>query len=96
MLFIKCPYCDEARDETEFFYGGEAQTVRPSANSSDHKWIEYLYFHSNIKGIQHERWQHTYGCGRWFNVVRDTVTSEIFAVYKMNEPKPIIGDGAAP
>ena len=24
-----------------------------------------------------ERWRHTYGCGRWFNLVRNTVTHEI-------------------
>ncbi len=31
---------------------------------------------------------HKYGCGRWFNVARDTVTHEIHAVYKMGLAKP--------
>ena len=32
-----------------------------------------------------ERWVHTAGCRRWFNVVRDTVTDRIDAVYRMGE-----------
>ena len=26
----------------------------------------------NIKGVQFERWNHSHGCRKWFNVVRDT------------------------
>jgi len=43
----------------------------------------------------HERWQHAYGCGRWFNAARDTVTHEILAVYRMGEPKPALPDATA-
>ena len=44
----------------------------------------------NPKGPFRERWVHTHGCRRWFNVARDTVTHEILAVYKPGEvpPKP--------
>ena len=30
MLLIHCPYCDEARPEIEFAYGGEAHIARPA------------------------------------------------------------------
>jgi sarcosine oxidase delta subunit len=34
---------------------------------------------------------HAYGCRRWFNVVRDTVTYRITAVYKAGESAPDAG-----
>jgi heterotetrameric sarcosine oxidase delta subunit len=40
----------------------------------------------NPKGIVAERWCHTLGCRRWFNVERDTVTHDIIHVYAMGEP----------
>jgi len=42
----------------------------------------------NIKGVQFERWVHTHGCRKWFNVVRDTSNDVIKAVYKMGEKPP--------
>jgi sarcosine oxidase subunit delta len=76
MLLIPCPWCGP-RNDSEFVAGGEAHVVRPDDGVSDHRWGEYLYFRSNIKGVQAERWFHSHGCRRWFNVVRDTVTHEI-------------------
>jgi sarcosine oxidase delta subunit len=35
-----------------------------------------------------ERWNHHAGCRRWFNMLRNTATDEILAVYKMGEPQP--------
>ena len=58
------------------------------AAASDRDWAEYLYYRSNPKGPHRERWFHTLGCRRWFNVARDTVTHEIRAVYKMGEMPP--------
>ena len=29
-----------------------------------------------MKGPQRERWYHAYGCRRWFNVARDSVTHD--------------------
>jgi sarcosine oxidase subunit delta len=43
---------------------------------SDEEWARYLFFRDNPKGDLTERWVHTNGCRRWFNVVRNTVTSE--------------------
>ena len=89
MLLISCPWCGE-RDETEFRCGGEAHLARPAEPDalSDEAWGEYLFLRRNPKGRFHERWVHSLGCRRWFNVVRDTVTHEIVAIYKMGEPGP--------
>ena len=45
---------------------------------------------SNPKGLHFERWRHIHGCGRWFNLARDTVSDRILAVYPMGEPRPKI------
>jgi heterotetrameric sarcosine oxidase delta subunit len=44
----------------------------------------------NPKGVHYERWMHAKGCRRYFNVARDTVTHEIYAVYEMGQPAPAI------
>ena len=49
----------------------------------------------NIKGIQFERWNHSNGCRRWFNVTRNTATDEILKIYNMGEQPPIV-TGIAP
>ncbi len=87
MLRIPCPYCG-TRDESEFRFGGESHVERPGLEVSDAEWADYLFNRNNPKGLHYERWCHTYGCGQWFNVVRDTVTHEIHAVYQMGEAKP--------
>ena len=73
MLLIHCPYCDETLPEAEFTYAGEAHISRPEAptDQTDSEWEEYLFIRTNAKGIHFERWRHTHGCGRFFNVVRD-------------------------
>ncbi len=89
MLQITCPWCGP-RDENEFSYGGEAHIVRPENPDqlSDEQWADYLFMRHNPKGPHHEQWRHTYGCRRWFNAVRDTVSYEFKAVYKMGETPP--------
>ena len=87
MLRIPCPYCG-VRDEPEFVFGGPAHVVRPPANSDDLTWTQYLYERDNPAGPHLERWSHAYGCGRWFNVARDTLTHVILAVYPMGAPPP--------
>ncbi len=87
MLRIPCPYCG-TRDELEFIFGGPAHVTRPPFESDDETWTSYLYTRENPAGIQYERWLHVYGCGRWFNVARDTVTHEIATTYLMGSPKP--------
>ncbi len=89
MLRITCPYCGP-RDEHEFGYGGEAHIARPREPErlTDEEWADYLFMRTNPKGLHYERWVHTHGCGRWFNVLRDTVTHRIHATYKVGERKP--------
>ncbi|HAT87174.1 sarcosine oxidase subunit delta [Cohaesibacter gelatinilyticus] len=92
MLKIECPYCGE-RDEVEFHYGGEAHIARPEDPESldDKEWADFLFMRTNTKGWFRERWVHTQGCRRWFNVVRHTVTHEIMGSYKAGE-KPNLKD----
>lgn len=87
MLRISCPWCG-IRDEPEFSFGGEAHVTRPTPDVGDTEWADYLFNEDNTKGIHYEQWLHHYGCGRWFNIARDTVTHKIYAVYEMGEPKP--------
>jgi heterotetrameric sarcosine oxidase delta subunit len=84
MLNIPCPYCGP-RDETEFTYGGPSHVARPDLDSTDRAWTRYLYTRQSTKGPYRERWLHSFGCGRWFNVFRDTMTHEILKVYRMGE-----------
>ena len=89
MLLIECPWCGE-RAETEFSYGGEAGIERPADPDalSDAEWADYLFMRTNTKGEFLERWVHSHGCRRWFNVARDTVSYRISHVYKIGETAP--------
>lgn len=89
MLQIPCPYCG-VRDEPEFSFGGPSHVTRPGLEVSDQEWTAYLFNRDNPKGIHYERWQHAYGCGRWFNVARNTATHEILAIYRMGAGKPAL------
>ncbi len=91
MLQIECPWCG-LRDEIEFSYGGQAHVAYPAdpASLDDVSWAEYIFFRDNPNGWFRERWVHTAGCRMWFNLVRNTVTNEIAAVYKPSEPAPEI------
>lgn len=84
MLLITCPHCGP-REETEFACGGEAHIARPLAENSisDAEFADYLFLRDNPKGLFLERWRHTAGCRRWFNIARDTVSHEIIEVYAM-------------
>ena len=92
MLIVRCPYCGE-RPEIEFRHAGEAHIVRPEnpAALSDAAWADYLYNRANPKGLHAERWRHVYGCGRFFNAVRDTVSDFFLVTYKIGEPRPDAG-----
>ncbi|MBA8825913.1 heterotetrameric sarcosine oxidase delta subunit [Saccharopolyspora lacisalsi] len=80
MLLIHCPWCG-ARDEAEFRYGGQAHVDRPPDPNAvdDREWGEYLFVRDNPRGRFSERWVHSAGCRRWFDVVRDTATNEMSA-----------------
>jgi len=89
MLQIDCPWCGP-REEVEFHCGGQAHLVRPADPEalSDAQWADYLFMRDNPKGRFAERWVHSAGCRRWFNVLRDTRTHRILAVYRMGEQPP--------
>lgn len=93
MLQITCPWCGQ-RDQIEFRCGGPSHIHRPEPYDqiSDDVWAEYLFNRTNPKGAHHERWVHSGGCRRWFNLVRDTVSHEIGKAYEMSEPAPT-GEG---
>lgn len=91
MLVIPCPFCGP-RDEVEFVCGGESHIQRPGPpeSVSDPQWADYLFFRRNERGVSYERWLHRYGCGQWFNVVRNTVTHAVQCSYLMGAPAPVI------
>lgn len=91
MILIACPNCGP-RDETEYHYGGEAHVPYPEdPNSlSDEDWARYLFYRQNPKGRFAERWVHASGCRKWFNVIRDTATYRIEAVYRLGDPRPTL------
>jgi heterotetrameric sarcosine oxidase delta subunit len=84
MLQIPCPHCG-ARNESEFSYGARPKTPE---TISDEEWAAYVFLRDNTKGVLLERWCHSHGCRRWFNVARDTLTYEILAVYAMGAKPP--------
>jgi len=78
MLLVPCPWCGD-REEVEFWYGGRAEIAYPAepASLTDEEWAEWLFFRDNPKGTFRERWVHTHGCRRWFDLERDTATNAI-------------------
>lgn len=97
MLRIECPHCG-LRDQDEFQYGGEAHIARPQDPdlTGDAEWGDYLFYRHNTRGPHRERWLHSYGCRRWFNVLRDTVTHEITEIYPMGTTPHLDSDSGDP
>ncbi len=89
MFQIECPWCGP-RDQMEFSSAGEAHVQRPADPDAltDEQWADYLFMRRNPRGRHYEQWVHAHGCRRFFNVIRDTVTYRIEAVYRMDEPVP--------
>jgi sarcosine oxidase subunit alpha/sarcosine oxidase subunit delta len=81
MLRIPCPWCGD-RDEIEFAFGGEAHVHHPADPEalSDEDWARYVFVRANPGGMWTERWCHTAGCRRWFDLGRDTTTQAIVTV----------------
>lgn len=94
MLKITCPVCGVEAEETEFHYGGQAHVARPASRNpnkvSDEAQYEYLYVRDNPRGPHRELWQCARGCGKWFNALRNTLTHDILATYKIGDRKPPI------
>ena len=88
-MLIPCPFCGP-RDQSEFRCGGQTAIVRPvpAPDVSDADWGYYLFVRDNPRGVHGERWLHQGGCATWFNILRDTVSHEILAVYAIDAPRP--------
>lgn len=95
MLLIECPNCGP-RDETEFHYGGQAHVPYPEEPHAlnDREWAEYLFYRDNPKGLFAERWNHSVGCRKWFNALRDTLSYRFLGTYPMGAPRPKMREGA--
>jgi sarcosine oxidase subunit delta len=78
VLVIACPWCGP-RDEIEFRYGGQAGISYPADPEamSDEEWADYLFMRDNPRGWWTERWMHSSGCRRWFDLDRHTATNEM-------------------
>jgi sarcosine oxidase, subunit delta len=89
MFLIPCPYCGE-RDQSEFAYAYQAHVHRPKDPDrlTDEEWADFVFIRDNPKGLFAERWIHAAGCRRYFNLMRNTATDEILAVYRIDEPQP--------
>jgi heterotetrameric sarcosine oxidase delta subunit len=75
---LECPNCG-VREVTDFGFGGEIST-RPSARPTARELNEYVYFRTNVAGVQREWWYHRSGCRAWFIAERDTRTNEVLSV----------------
>lgn len=82
MNLINCPFCGP-RQEDEFTYGGEYNTVRPNESADLKSWETYLFYFTNNCGLEEERWCHTFGCHQWFKVTRDTKNNTVIGTDKI-------------
>lgn len=74
-LQIPCPQCGR-RPYTEFTFAGEKHDIDIADAEEDFRRV-YLLAND---GTQTERWYHSYGCRRWFDLTRDTETNEIHGI----------------
>lgn len=70
---IQCPTCG-LRPYTEFMFGGERRELSATTPRED---FARVYLRENAPGPQEESWYHAFGCRRWFELTRDTVTNRI-------------------
>jgi len=87
MFVIRCPYCQEPREEEEFSYSGEAFIARPARpeNVDDETWGDYLFKRKNPKGWHWEMWSHAAGCRKFLIVKRHTVSHAIAGTWNLVE-----------
>lgn len=89
MLLLHCPHCNEARDEQEFSYAGEAFIARPAQPDAvdDATWGDYLFMRRNTKGWFWEQWQHVAGCRKVLVVRRHTASYEVSGSWTLADGK---------
>ena len=82
MQLFNCPFCGK-RDQSEFTYLREVAVV-PALDASRPSWQQYVYERDNPRGPHQEWWSHTHGCRQVLEIVRDTMTHEIYAIHVAN------------
>ena len=82
-MLLTCPNCGEARNVSEFRFGGEykKRPANPEDSASDAAWADYLHLKENKLGVQKEWWSHRSGCGVWFLAERHTKTLVVEKTY---------------
>lgn len=71
---ITCPVCGK-RDLGEFRFGNEDKPRVPDQNQLNQiEYVNETIMHTTKAGPQKEWWCHTYGCGSWFTIFRNTLT----------------------
>lgn len=84
---VVCPYCGISNDD-EFVIDRTNLVARPSLNVVDATRKHDALKRQAPAGVQLERWGHFLGCGRSFNVARDSRTREIVQTYATGLPPP--------
>jgi sarcosine oxidase subunit delta len=84
---ILCPFCGVC-DEDEFLIDKINLVARPELNPAHATRKRDLLKTRVVPGIQVERWGHLHGCGRRFNVARDSGTGEILQTYALGATPP--------
>lgn len=89
MFVIHCPHCQEAREEEEFHYEGEAFIARPAnpENETDESWGDYLFMKKNPKGWHWEMWTHATGCRKIFVAKRNTANNIISSTFTLADAR---------
>jgi sarcosine oxidase subunit delta len=89
MFVIHCPHCQEAREEEEFHYEGEAFIARPANPEAegDEAWGDYLFSKKNPKGWHWEMWGHASACRKIFVVKRNTANHQIAGSWTLAEAR---------
>ena len=89
MFIIKCPHCQEVREEEEFHYEGEAFIARPTnpEAETDETWGDYLFMKKNPKGWHWEMWAHATGCRKIFVAKRNTANNNIYGTYTLADAR---------
>lgn len=78
MLLICCPFCGP-RAGVEFKFERALETiVGPEMPATEA--MSRLYTRDNPRGVSGELWRHSFGCGAWLMLQRDTATHEISSV----------------
>ena len=78
MIVIPCPHCGP-RNHDEFAYAGDAGVRPPTPDAPLGEWSATTYMRENPRGRHQELWRHSFGCGAYLVVERNTRTHEVLS-----------------